>query len=90
MERGYKIVKKDHQGMDAVKRPTAIEVAWAAGIYEGEGSCVTNHSGSGYESFVASVNQKDPEILYRMRDLFGGTIKLCNKKFNGVVRPIYH
>jgi hypothetical protein len=90
MERTHKIVKKDRKGLDAVRRPTAIEVAWAAGIYEGEGSCVTNHSDKGYESFVASVNQKDPELLYRMRDLFGGTIILCNRKFNGKIRPIYH
>jgi hypothetical protein len=89
-ERTYKIVKKDREGLDAVRRPTAIEVAWAAGIYEGEGSCITNHSDQGYASFVVSVNQKDPELLYRMREMFGGSIKLCNRKFNGVVRPIYH
>jgi hypothetical protein len=89
-ERTYKIVKKDRQGLDAVRRPTAIEIAWAAGIYEGEGSCITNHSDKGYASFVVSVNQKDPELLYRMREMFGGSIKLCNRKFNGVIRPIYH
>ena len=44
MERTYKIVKKDRKGMDAVRRPTAIDIAWAAGIYEGEGSCITNHN----------------------------------------------
>ena len=90
MERTYKIVKKDRKGMDAVRRPTAIEVAWAAGIYEGEGSCVANHNSKGYESFVVSVNQNDPELLYRMREMFGGSIILCNRKFNGKPRPIYH
>lgn len=90
MERAYKIVKKDREGLDAVRRPTAIEIAWAAGIYEGEGSCITNHNGTGSISFVVSVNQKDPELLYRMREMFGGTVKLCNRKFEGKIRPIYH
>jgi hypothetical protein len=31
MKREYKIVKKDKAGLDAVKTPTAIDVAWAAG-----------------------------------------------------------
>ncbi len=90
MERNYKIVKQDRKGLDAVRRPTSIEIAWAAGIYEGEGSCITNHNGTGSKSFVVSVNQKDPELLYRMREMFGGSIKLCKRKFNGIVRPIYH
>lgn len=89
-ERNYKIVKQDRQELDAVRKPTAIDVAWAAGIYEGEGSCITNHNGTGNKSFVVSVNQKDPELLYRMREMFGGSIKLCNRKFNGILRPIYH
>jgi hypothetical protein len=90
MKRDYKIVKKDREGLDAVRRPTAIEVAWAAGIYEGEGSYITNHNGTGSKSFVISVNQDDPELLHRMREMFGGSIKLCNRTFNGVLRPIYH
>lgn len=88
MERNYKIVKKDREGLDAVRRPTAIEVAWAAGIYEGEGCCVTG--GGKKNSFYASVSQKDPELLYRLRDVFGGRIALYNRKFNGKVCTIHH
>jgi hypothetical protein len=88
MERTYKIVKRDRQGLDAVRRPTAIEVAWAAGIYEGEGSCVT--AGEKRNSFDVRICQKDPELLYRLRDLFGGSVKSYDRKFNGVVRPISH
>jgi hypothetical protein len=88
MKRTYKIVKKDREGLDAVRRPTAIEVAWAAGIYEGEGSCVT--TGEGNRSFAICVAQKDPELLYRMRDIFGGTISRYERKFNGNVCPIHH
>jgi hypothetical protein len=90
MKRDYKIVKKDREGLDAVRRPTAIEVAWAAGIYEGEGSCVTNHNGKGSMSFSVTVAQKDPELLYRMRDLFGGTISHYERIFNKKVCPIFH
>jgi len=90
MKRTYKIVKKDREGLDAVRRPTAIEVAWAAGIYEGEGSCVTTKCSETNRSFAVSVSQKDPELLYRMRDVFGGTISRYERKFNGNVCPIHH
>lgn len=90
MARNYKIVKHDRKGLDAVKRPTAIEVAWAAGIYEGEGCCTTNHNGTGSMSFAITVAQKDPELLYRLRDLFGGKIGHYNRTFNKKVCPISH
>jgi len=90
MERDYKIVKKDREGLDAVRRPTAIEVAWAAGIYEGEGSCVTTRNTKTSTSFAVCVPQKDPELLYRLRDLFGGRISLYNRTFNGNICPIHH
>jgi hypothetical protein len=89
-ERTYKIVKKDREGLDALRRPTAIEVAWAAGIYEGEGSCVTTRSTETSKSFAVSVSQKDPELLYRLRDLFGGTVSHYNRTFNKKVCPISH
>jgi len=54
------------------KVPTDIDIAWAAGIWEGEGSV----SGKGYSYAVSriSVSQKDTEILYRLRELFGGGV----------------
>lgn len=63
----------DKQGLEPIRFATDLEVAWAAGIYEGEGSCVVN--GHGKKSFSVSVSQKDPELLYRLRDLFGGMVK---------------
>jgi hypothetical protein len=52
-------------------KPTDVEIAWAAGIYEGEGHA------SGIEGrTIAQVSQKDPEILYRLRGMFGGRIEM--------------
>ena len=65
-------IRKDKPGFDPIRYATDLEVAWAAGIYEGEGCCVVNGNG---RSFTIAVSQKDPELLYRLRDLFGGTVK---------------
>lgn len=54
-----------------IRIPTEAEIAWAAGIYEGEG-CVAGTKGR----TIAVVSQKDPELLYRMRELFGGGITM--------------
>jgi hypothetical protein len=76
MKRGYTIVRQDKTGLDPTKTPTPIDIAWAAGIFEGEGSC--NAGGHDKKSFSAVVSQKDPELLYRLRDLFGGGIHQYN------------
>jgi hypothetical protein len=70
-----KIVRSriDKEGLEAIRFATDFEVARAAGIYEGDGCCVIN--GHGKRSFTVSVSQKDPELLYRLRDLFGGMVK---------------
>jgi hypothetical protein len=64
--------------------PTAIDIAWAAGIYEGEGSChlcggnkKTGKIGRGLE---VGLPQKDPEFLYWLRAFFGGSIGPNGKK----------
>jgi hypothetical protein len=67
------IIKRDRAGLDAKFTPNDLDIAWAAGVYEGEGSCV--RSGHGKRSFSISIAQKDPEMLYRLRDFFGGTVK---------------
>jgi hypothetical protein len=67
--------------LNATKMPSELDVAWAAGLYEGEGTCCWKpttrtvkgrvyHGASDY----LSVTQKDPEVLYRLRDLFGGSV----------------
>ena len=49
---------------------TIKDIAWAAGIYEGEGTFSSGKS--------ARVTQKDPWLVYRLKDLFGGTISVHN------------
>jgi len=79
------IVRRDKLGLDAVNAPSDLDIAWAAGIYEGEGSCVS----SGSDSFTVSIAQKDPELLYRLRDFFGGSVKLYCVGKDGRF-PIFH
>lgn len=59
------------------------EIAWAAGIYEGEGSCGTQRYSKKlkktglekvYTLLQATVSQKDPWILFELQRLFGGRI----------------
>lgn len=49
----------------ATVHPSVLDIAWAAGIYEGEGS-------AGYSGI--SVSQSDRWILDRFKELFGGTV----------------
>lgn len=67
------IIKRDKPGLAPRLTPSDLDIAWAAGFYEGEGSC--SRSGERGRSFVVSIAQKDPECLYRIRDLFGGSVK---------------
>jgi hypothetical protein len=67
--------------INATKQPSALDIAWAAGIYEGEGTCcmkptTRNIKGRIYkgQSDYLSVTQRDQEILYRLRDFFGGSV----------------
>ena len=49
-----------------------MDIAWAAGIYEGEGSlAVAPHSPN---SVQINVGQKQRWLLDRLRDLFGGSV----------------
>jgi hypothetical protein len=64
---------KTKPGLQPRLTPSDLDIAWAAGVYEGEGSC--SKGGHGKRSFVLSVAQKDPEVLYRLRDLFGGSVR---------------
>lgn len=57
--------------IDIDPRPSTLELGWAAGIYEGEG-----HAWGNKGRTAAIVSQKDPEILYRLRAMFGGRIEM--------------
>lgn len=51
------------------RTPTEVDIAWAAGIYEGEGCTVFTGTG-----VATSVTQRDTWLLYRLQELFGGSI----------------
>ncbi|KKL03877.1 hypothetical protein LCGC14_2335650 [marine sediment metagenome] len=61
---------------------TRDDIIWAAGIYEGDGSC--QRIGPGWKTGVGGstervrVTQKDTWLLHRLRYLFGGTIYKTN------------
>ena len=68
------------------------DLAWAAGVYEGEGSCAY---GAGSEA--ARIGQKDTWLLYRLKALFGGSVHLSETsvwqiygaKARGFLQSIY-
>jgi hypothetical protein len=55
------------------KTPSEKEVAFAAGFYEGEG-CAQHANKNRVNALQVIIGQKDPEILYRLREWFGGGI----------------
>lgn len=60
----------------SAEHPTTKDIAWAAGIYEGEGHI----SRCGKYSCAMFVSQKDTWILERLKNLFGGTIRTDNNR----------
>lgn len=59
--------------------PNLLNLAWAAGIFEGEGSVNSN-------GFSLQVYQKDPHILHQLRNWFGGSVRV---RKNGTYEPIH-
>jgi hypothetical protein len=51
-----------------------MDIAWAAGIYEGEGNA-RKHRRIGSQ---VRISQKDPWILIRLKKMFGGSILKTN------------
>ena len=73
--------KQEPQSLLPTATPSDMDIAFFAGFYEGEGSVTPSNRGT--KNFSLKVSQKDPEMLYRMRDLWGGSIKFWatrNKK----------
>lgn len=58
-------------GLEAKAHPTSRDIAWAAGIFEGEGSCAWSPK---HRTLNAIVSQKDRWLLDRLRYYFGGTV----------------
>ena len=61
---------------------TAQDIAWAAGIYEGEGYCrTTKDPGSGRpSSFGVVISQKEQWLPVRLMTMFGGRIAQYKNK----------
>lgn len=53
-----------------------LDIVWAAGIYEGEGSCFSSQP----RNVTVTVSQKDRWLLDRLRSLFGGTVHTEDRK----------
>jgi hypothetical protein len=66
--------KSERQAYEPTKVPTAMDVIFAAGFYEGEGCVCLANKKQGGKAIQVVIGQKDPEILYRMRDFFGGAV----------------
>ncbi len=63
--------------------PTIRDIAWAAGIYEGEGSIGTRESCP--NGVQVQVGQREKWLCQRLRDLFGGSA--YERQMKG--RPFY-
>lgn len=65
--------------------PTLTDLAWAAGIYEGEGSTDINAA-----AIRVTVTQKDPWLLHRLRQFFGGSVRIEQRAtlYRGTYRAI--
>lgn len=60
-----------------IAHPTMSDLAWAAGIYEGEGSV---HGANVRHCITVTVAQKDPWLLHKLAALFGGRVFKCQPK----------
>ena len=51
---------------------TAKDIAWAAGVYEGEGTCARPTKAA--RTQLVSVTQKDRWLCDKLKELFGGWV----------------
>ncbi|HWF62936.1 MAG TPA: LAGLIDADG family homing endonuclease [Nitrospira sp.] len=62
---------KPGQSLEPTLTPSELDAAFFAGFYDGEGSVCGR---KGYNVVSVHVVQKDPELLFKARDLWGGSI----------------
>ena len=67
--------QREPQSLMPTAEPTEKDVIFFAGFYEGEGSACGHDRGG----TIVQVPQKDPEVLYRARSLWGGSIRHNNR-----------
>lgn len=58
-----------------------MSIAWAAGIFEGEGWCGTVGGLKRRSTTLVEVRQKDLWLLERFKSLFGGSISYNEKHY---------
>jgi len=63
--------KQEPQSLMPTETPTEADVLFFAGFYEGEGSACGHKTGG----TIFQIPQKDPEVLYRGRSMWGGSIR---------------
>lgn len=76
-------VGKLKQGLEPSLHPTTIDIVWAAGLFEGEGSvCKTGATKKYPGKFTTQVKiyQKDRWVLDKCRELFGGSVLTRTQK----------
>jgi hypothetical protein len=71
------LYEKLGDSLEPVRKPTGLEIAYFAGFFDGEGSATPNKN---YKGVCVKLSQKDPELLYRMRDLWGGSVRFWATK----------
>ncbi len=67
--------KYAHKGLGPKRSPSTTDLHWAAGFIEGEGSF---KQGIRERNITVQAKQKDPETLYRLREMFGGSVFLID------------
>ena len=66
---------------NAVKSPSVVDIAWAAGFLEGEGHFRRSFSSMDrYGSERVDAAQVNPEPLRRLQEFFGGSIELKERR----------
>lgn len=61
------------------------DIAWAAGIFEGEGTTCPSNAKRNY-TVVAAVTQKDLWLLRRLQELFGGSVDQYPQQYRNTTR----
>lgn len=71
----------------AAKSPTMQDIAWAAGIFEGEGYVKCDPRWPGLKVVVV---QKDSWLCYKLQEMFGGTVTVYKRKYKGAYQSYFN
>lgn len=68
---------KHHKIPEPTRVPTALDVAWAAGLIEGEGCFAFSGRKDSTRAIVVCVSQTELEAVTDLAAMFGGRIRVC-------------